>query len=565
MTGYLLPEANIDWHNQTPLSQDLDDIYWSRDAGVPEKSHVFISPVKSQWQQLSTSSHFTIGELGFGFGLNFLLTVEQWRKQSTQGILHYIAFENRPVSANDLANLQALLPSAQVEELLQRYPLPFRTRHVIWYDENIRLTLIFDNALDALRDTSAQVDAWYLDGFNPNKNEDLWNKRIYEQLFRLSRPGTTLTTYSVAGEVRRDLTNAGFQITRKSGFGRKREMLFACTSGNWTPANRGTPRVAIVGKGLAGSYLYESLKRRSIEVQVFEDGWATSSKVPQLALYPTLAVNSEHRYRFSLAAYAYARQNNPFFHQTGLTLKPKSARERERWKKIVTQFPDNFLCIRNNDIHFPGAGWLDSRNLTNSIPSKLEHIDKVNWTGSNWQLCSERNRYEADVTILAHGAQSSPFAMPQLINIIPGLALSVRQRNSKPEVMTGDATVFPPQSGLSTVTGVYDRAMLEPTEHQINSLLNHAGASDLVSSVVGLRGATRDRLPICSSMPNWEDVKAPHLPGLYLLHGLGSHGATTSRLCAEHIANLITGEPLALGRAMQRALAAQRFMLRDTA
>ncbi len=565
MTGYLLPEANIDWHNQTPFSHDLEDIYWSRDAGVSEKSHVFIAPVQSHWQHLSTSSHFTIGELGFGFGLNFLLTVEKWRKQRTKGTLYYIAFENRPVSADDLAKLQALLPRAQVEEFLQHYPLPFQGRHVIWYDENIRLTLVFDDALDALRDTSAQLDAWFLDGFNPKKNDNLWNKRVYGQLFRLSRPGTTLTTYSVAGEVRRELTNAGFQITRKPGFGRKRQMLFAYTSGNWTPANRETPRVAIVGKGLAGSYLYESLKRRSVEVQVFENGEATSNKVPQLAVYPPLAVSSEHRYRFSLVAYAYTRQNNPYFHQTGLTLKPKNARELDRWKKIASQFPDDFLCIRNNDIQFPDAGWLDSRNLTNSIPSKSRHIDEVNWTGTNWQLCSERNRYEADVTILAHGAQTSPFAMPQLINIIPGLALSVRQTTSESEVITGDATVFPPHNGLSTVTGVYDHAMLEPTEHHVNALLNHTGESELVSSVVGLRGAARDRLPICGSMPNWEDEKAPHLPGLYLLNGLGSHGATTARLCAEHITNLITTEPLALGRAMQRALAAQRFILRDSA
>ncbi|HAK51310.1 MAG TPA: hypothetical protein DCM54_05320 [Gammaproteobacteria bacterium] len=565
MARYLLPEASVDWHNKTPFSRDLSDIYWSRDAGVAEKTHVFTEPVLSRWQQLNAGSYFTIGELGFGFGLNFFLTVDQWRKQRTKGILHYIAFENRPVSPKDLKNLRALLPHTQVDELLRHYPRPFQGRHVIWLDKNIRLTLVFDDALDALRDTSAQIDAWYLDGFNPNKNDNLWNKRIYRQLFRLSRSGAMLTTYSVAGDVRRELTNAGFQVTRKPGFGMKREMLFACTSGDWKPANRETPRVAIIGKGLAGSYLYEALGRRSIEVQVFEDGEATSDKVPQLAVYPPLAISSEHRYRFSLAAFNYSQQDNLHFHQTGLTLNPKNATERERWKKIAAQFPDDFLCLKHKGVHFQEAGWLDSRSLTNSIPSTFEHIEEVRWDKDHWLLRGKENHYEADITILAHGAHSAPFAMPQLINVIPGLAISVKQAGVTAEVITGDATVFPARKGVSTISGIYDRAMVEPTVQHITALLGHAEESELLASMVGQRGATRDRLPICGTMPNWDDIKSPHLPGLYLLYGLGSHGATTARLCAEHIANLITGEPLALGRAMQRALATERFMHRDSA
>ena len=557
MASYLIPQASVDWHNQTPFSRDLGDIYWSRDAGVAEKTHVFTEPVLSRWQQLGAGNYFTIGELGFGFGLNFLLTVDQWRKQRTKGTLHYIAFENRPVSPKDLENLKALFPRTQVDELLHHYPRPFQGRHVIWLDENIRLTLVFDDALDALRDTSAQIDAWYLDGFNPNKNDNLWNKRIYGQLFRLSRSGAMLTTYSVAGVVRRELTNAGFQVARKPGFGMKREMLHAHTSGDWKPANRETPRVAIIGKGLAGSYLYEALECRSIEVQVFEDGEATSTKVPQLAVYPPLAISSEHRYRFSLAAFNYSRQDNPYFHQTGLTLNPKNERERERWKKIAAQFPDDFLCLKNKGVHFKEAGWLDSRSLTNTIPSTFEHIEEVRWDKDRWLLCGKENHHEADITILAHGAHSAPFSMPQLINVIPGLAISVKQTGVTAEVITGDATVFPAQKGVSTITGIYDRAMVEPTAQQVDALLSHAAEPELLASMVGQRGATRDRLPICGTMPHWDDINSPHLPGLYLLNGLGSHGATTARLCAEHIANLITGEPLALGRAMQRALAAE--------
>ena len=303
MSDYVLTEASISWEGRTAYSRYFGDVYWSRDAAVSEKTHVFTDPIQSSWEQLKPHNLFSIGEIGFGFGLNFMLTAEKWKHKGFQGILHYTAYENSPVSPGDLTRLGKVMPQLPVDQLLKHYPLPLHGSHIIWFTSNIKLILIFDDALNALKDTAAKVDAWYLDGFSPDKNTNIWNKRVFSQMARLSKPGATLSTFSVSGKVRRDLTNAGFMVTSRAGFGKKREMLFARARGEWLPTKQIRPKVAIVGSGLAGAYLYEALRRRSMNTMVFDDGKATSFKVPQLAVYPSLAINNEYRYRFSLSAF----------------------------------------------------------------------------------------------------------------------------------------------------------------------------------------------------------------------------------------------------------------------
>lgn len=566
MTDYLLPCANISWQNNTPYAKDFNDIYWSREVGVQEKTHVFLTAgqLTKRWDQLHSRSYFTIAELGFGFGLNFLLTVDAWRKSGAQGILHFISFEQHPVSVTDLKRLKEFLPSTLVDELLDVYPQPFHGRHVIWFGDNIRLTLIFDNALTSMRALTAGVDAWYVDGFSPKNNESLWNKRVFGQLFRLSRQGATLTTYSVAGAVRRELSNAGFTIMRAPGFGRKREMLSATKTGNWQPASYPQKRVAILGKGVAGAFLNEALAKRNLSVTVIDDDDSTSKRVSQLAIYPSLAINAEHRYRFSLSAFAYTTRHNAYFHQSGLTIKPKDQRESDRWQRIVRQFPNTFVEETESGIYFPEAGWLASRQMTDEVASQQSTVNSVQRVGDTWQL---RNQSEivttADIVIFATGARQAPISMPSLINIIPGLALSISLDSAVDQVHSGKTTIYPEHAGLHTVSGIYDKDLTTPSKKHVQTLLSNIHEEHkLVTSAVGLRAATRDRLPLCGMMPDWLTLEDQ--PGLYLLQGLGSHGGTTSRLCAEHIANLITGEPFALDRPMQRALAPIRFQLRDS-
>ena len=520
MNDYVLTEASVKWEGSTAYSRDFDDIYWSREAPVPEKTHVFTELIQSSWRQLKPNNSFSIGELGFGFGLNFMLTAERWKQGGFQGFLNYTAYENHPVAPYDLVKLGKFMPQLPIDHLLKHYPLPLYGSHIIWFASNIKLILIFDDALNALKDSVANIDAWYLDGFSPNKNTDIWNKRVFSQIARLSKPGATLSTFSVSSKVRRDLTNAGFLVTRLTGYGKKREMLFARARGEWIPTERISPKVAIVGSGLAGAYLSEALHRRSLNTVIFDDGKATSFKVPQLAVYPSLAINNEHRYRFSLSAFEYTCLSNPHYHQTGIIFSLKNQRQRNRWLKIAAKFPDYFLDYQDGQIYFPTAGWLASRDLIGQTNAIKQRIEKISWTGDGWLLQYNGGGEKADAVVLATGAQLPPITMPALIDIIPGLALSVDLKDSPAQVVTGNASIFPPINNVSTISGLYDLNLEKVSQDHIDRLLKDIKTPyTLLTTDIGMRATTKDRLPLCGPVPEWCKPNTMNPVGLYILQG----------------------------------------------
>ena len=243
---------------------------------------------------------------------------------------------------------------------------------------------------------------------------------------------------------------------------------------------------------------------------------------------------------------------------------PKNQRQRNRWLRIAAKFPNYFLDYQDGQVYFPTAGWLASRHLIEQTNAIKQHIEKVSWTGDEWLLKHKRGGDKADVVILATGAQIPPTAMPELVDIIPGLALSVNLKNPTSQVVTGNTSIFPPINNRSTISGLYDRELSEISQHHIDILLQDIETPDKIFSAdIGLRATTKDRLPLCGAIPEWSKLNAPNQVGLYLLQGLGSHGATTARLCAEHITNLITQEPSSLGITMQKALEPKRFIGRE--
>ena len=265
--AYLQPGASVAWQTPlTPSSRRHRDIYWSPNSAVAEKTHVFIkgNRLRERWTD-PDSAHFTLCEVGFGFGVSCLATTNLWRRMKPRGgILNYIAFEKSPVLPEDMAALYArLAPEAGFDDrkvfgehlgrLLEQYPQPSPGHHLLWLDHDICLDLVFGDVNDTLPTTTVEADAWYLDGFSPSSNPDAWRPAMFRKLAACSRPGATLATYSVAGEVRRGLSEAGFSIAREPGFGNKAEMLTGTAPGNWQPRPRWHGRVAIIGAGIAGT------------------------------------------------------------------------------------------------------------------------------------------------------------------------------------------------------------------------------------------------------------------------------------------------------------------------
>lgn len=239
MTSFVIEEPELSWQQgQHPHSIVFDDHYYSLVNGLEETQHVFIegNNLLSRWQQLSSQQSFCIFETGFGSGINFLSTLKAWKANhfGSKHKLNYISVEAYPMSKQQLnkslLNWKESLSEVS-SELLNNYPILKSGMHTLEFSDNVTLTLIFGDIKEALSDVGCSgkglVDAWYLDGFAPAKNPQMWDAYLYSQMNRLSKSHATVSTYTVAGVVRRGLAESGFTIQRKPGFGTKREMLTA--------------------------------------------------------------------------------------------------------------------------------------------------------------------------------------------------------------------------------------------------------------------------------------------------------------------------------------------------
>ena len=220
--------ADLSWRTtplgQVPISTRFDDPYYSLDNGLAETDHVFL-----QGNDLPArfGADLHIAELGFGTGLNFLATVQAWQAAGRPGRWTFTSFEGFPLDAPQAAAALAAFPDVAdlAGPLLSIWNKAMQGPTA--YCDGVTLHVIRGDVRSTLPTWAAQADAWYLDGFSPAKNPDMWEPVLLQAVADHTRPDGTLATYTAAGHVRRALTEAGFTVTRAPGFGRKRHMTRA--------------------------------------------------------------------------------------------------------------------------------------------------------------------------------------------------------------------------------------------------------------------------------------------------------------------------------------------------
>ncbi|MFQ2763560.1 bifunctional tRNA (5-methylaminomethyl-2-thiouridine)(34)-methyltransferase MnmD/FAD-dependent 5-carboxymethylaminomethyl-2-thiouridine(34) oxidoreductase MnmC [Aeromonas caviae] len=327
-----LHHARLDWNEAgTPVSSEFGDVYFSNDNGLSETRYVFLQQNRLP-ERFShhDSDSFVIGETGFGTGLNFLATMAVFLEQAplsgNGSRLHFISVEKYPLTQADLRKALAAWPelSHLSQPLIDQWPLPVSGCHrLLFADGRIRLDLWFGDIKEMLpkvpHPATGLVDAWYLDGFSPAKNPEMWTQDLFDDLARLARPDATLSTFTCAGFVRRGLIAAGFAMKKVKGHGSKREMLAGVREGKvpqqsiapWYARPTGREgEVLIIGGGIASAMTALSLVERGRHVTLLcEDGEPASgaSGNRQGALYPLLNGEHDALSRFYSLAFGFAR------------------------------------------------------------------------------------------------------------------------------------------------------------------------------------------------------------------------------------------------------------------
>ncbi len=440
-----------------PRSRRFDDIYYQPGNGAEESQAVFLGGcgLPDGWR---ATRRFTVGETGFGTGLNFLLTWDAWRRSAGPGQrLHYVSVEGYPLSPDELRRALAPWPAlAPLARRLQaRYGHLSRGFERLHFEpDRVTLTLLVGDAASVLEQLEATVDAWYLDGFAPARNPQMWSAAVLEQVARLSATGARLATYTAAGEVRRGLAALGFEVRKAPGFGPKRERLEATYRGRprsrcpvWAappPVLRSDRAVTVIGGGVAGRSVAAALTRRGHPIALFDVGGG-ASRNPAAIVMPRLEAGGGRPGRLFWAAYRYALRHWQELlpaEPEGALLLARGDAEQDRQRRIVAHWgmePGDArrvgaaeaaslagIALGAGGLWFPGARCVDGGAVCGGPPAGVElhraEVARLAFADGAWQPLAGGTAPLAPAapTVLATGAERAlvPWRAPS-----PGLPL----------------------------------------------------------------------------------------------------------------------------------------------
>ena len=518
--------AQLDWdeHGQ-PLSRQFGDVYFSRASGLEETRHVFLrhNRIAERCAALADDGRLVIGETGFGTGLNFLCAWQAFAEHAPAGArLHFVSVEKYPLDGEDLRRALALWPELAVfsTPLLEQYAgIQPGFQRLLFDGGRVLLTLLVGDALECLPQLDAQVDAWFLDGFAPAKNPQMWTPELFTQLARLSAPGASLATFTCAGTVRRGLIEAGFRMEKVKGFGHKREMLAGLYEGQ--PAAAGKPwfarpprpaerRALIIGAGLAGCASAASLAARGWQVTLLERHGEVAeegSGNPQGVLYLKLSAHGTPLSRLLLAGFGYTRrllerlERGVDWDACGVLQLAFDAKEAERQAQLAAAFPPGLLqpltqaeaeqragiALPSGGLFYPEAGWAHPPALCRLLARHpnirlLTHREalSIRRADGEWQALGADDGLlaAAPILVLANATDAATFAPTQYLPLkrirgqitrVPATPASRALRT----VLCAEGYVAPPRGDEHTVGASFDlhnRQQGVTTEEHIGNL-----------------------------------------------------------------------------------------------
>lgn len=576
--------ADLDWREDLPFSILYDDIYYSAESGITQNRYVFVdgNDLINRWMGLPIDSPniFNVAETGFGTGLNFLLTWKLWEEFApSTACLHYISCEKHPLTLNDLKKSLSLWPdlAVQANQLIDNYPiLTPGYHHLSFCNGRVTLTLMLGDALECFEqllicgESTLElelrhifIDAWYLDGFSPQKNESMWSSSLMRVIAMLSKEGTTLATHTAADSVESIINEVGFIAEKKKGFNSNKYMISAYFKKSspcriktlhtpWhvsKPIKQKNKSAIIIGAGLAGSFTAHSLARRGWNVTLFEEMDASGkggSANQQAILFPKLSAYKSPMTQFMLSAFIYASQvyqkllsHDNLGELKGSLLIPHNEKEKKAQqclKDWLFHYPElgelvderraselAGLSLKNSGLFIPLSGWINSPALCQNLMKndKISLItgysaDSLFFDNDQWNI----QNIEAPVLILANGPKVNLFKETQHlpIKVIRGQMTVIQATTSSNKLLIpicAEGHVLPEINGVHRLGATYDLGTSAPIvlagddETNIIKLNQIADESiwskQAVDHWAGIRASTPDYLPLIGQVPRAEE------------------------------------------------------------
>lgn len=602
-------------------SKKFDDIYYSKNSAVDESKFVFESAVSEIWDKQNS---FIVAEAGFGVGINFLNLCKKFKKSGK--FLHFISIEKYPLSKKKLAKFYDEFSEFDEElrkiskKLIKKYPPKNARFYRVHFLKNVILDLYFDDIKVALKNLDFKADVWFMDGFAPAKNPDMWDLEVIKGVANLSKVGAILATYSSSGFVKRNLLKAGFEVNLVKGHAKKRQMIRAILKENFISQNdeiwfkrplkfyNQNSKVLIIGAGISGLATAKVFKNAGFSVMIAEkeNEVATNGSGNLIgALMPLIAQKGVVLGNMHYGAFLMAVS---FYKKYGLNLaKFSGAKEFAFDENLIRRYKNSIFKLNKNDTPYPS---IFIKNAASICPKKLcqalskefdilfnHEFMSFEKEGEKYKIHFKNSKIlQSDIIIFATGSHSEELfdkgKNPKMsldksvqISSVRGQVTWIKKRLNNKFPLSARGYICPAFGKTQLIGATYDRLDYEKEKRYIDDVKNLENIQEflgdkkvkILNSKVGFRSYSGDRFPIIGALHDEEffiknykaihftkksDTYPKHLEGIYINAAHGARGLGTSIMGAEILLDLVLNRPLCVSFEVFKELNPARFLVR---
>ena len=580
--------------NNTLFSEEFDDLYSSAKGAVAECNHVFIkgNNLNERFENLGENSKFYIGEIGFGIGINFLTTCKSWLDHTKQNqVLEFYSFDKYLFRLSDFKTLNVSCPDLKeyISELERNYPRNIQgAQKISLFGGRIILNLIIgeiDNTQEYIK-LMDKVDAWYLDGFSPSKNPDLWSIKLFKCIHKSCHENTTFSTYTSSGLVKNNLTESGFNHSRAMGFSDKRHMLKG-TVDTQLKKNTSNTKVAVIGSGIAGCVLSYTLAKKGIEVDLYEKSDSICSGASShelLVTYPRLSAHDTAFGSFTLHSYIFATNfykqlKTDTWKKTGVIILNHDAATEKRQSSLLEKRADGEIYryidpdeaseisgidIKLNGLIYEDAGYILPEEMCKFLIESPKiniftssHIKSIKKNREFFNLNIGEKKFEYQNVCVCAGSETANIVDIDGISIKRGQVTHIESLDNVSRIklpICAKGYISPRVNNIHLVGSSYSDSEdtdLSEEEHLYN--LNNLKLvideeMNVITGQTGHRAVSKDHMPVVGMKD-----------GIYINTCHGSRASVTAPISAEIIASMIVDEaPPLMGRELE-SLSPERF------
>lgn len=562
---------------------------------IDECEHVFINGnnLEKRFQDLKPYSKFYISEIGFGIGLNFLITCKAWLNYTQQNqVLEFYSFDKYIFQLNDFKKFISSSPELKKysAEFIKSYPKNIEgIQKISLFEGRVSLNLVIGDLTETQEyiKSMTHIDAWFLDGFSPPKNPDLWSKELINTIGNSCYESSTFSTYTSSGLVKRNLIDSNFTVYKTKGFSGKRHMLQGNSLSKISSKGPYAKKVAVIGSGITGCILSYLLAQKGIEVDLYEQSESICSGASShelLVTYPRLSAYDTAYGRFNLLSYLYATNfyknlKTKSWKKTGVLILNHDKETQKKQKALIERRSDGDIYqyvdaleasnlsgidIKYDGLYFNEAGYILPNELCKFLVKSLKiniftnsKIENLSSNDKKTHFTIGKQHFEYDDVCLCTGSDSTKLVNVDGFSTKRGQVSHIESSEKISQInlpICAKGYISPIVNNIHIVGSSYsNHGHTEITdEEHLSNMTNLKIILDddakVKSGKAGLRAVSKDHMPVVGKKD-----------GIFLNTCHGSRASVSAPICAEIISSLITNDSLPLQSRELSSLSPLRF------